>query len=418
MSPLEKKPDENSKTGFKARFKNTNPWLKSSSRVSLIRDLDDRYDKLIFVSLVFGGIFLIISTRIIGDNISSNIGLGFFDWLAITLAVFLIAGYAFFVYLTSSRSSLSIDRASDNVYYLGLLYTLASLSYSLIKLGGIVSIGAEPNGEEASKGLLILSLLPDFGLALASTIAGIFSRVLLQQMRGDTVDVEGEARLELGEAARSLRSNIQTIVSDLKILSTTVSASLQEVNKEMIKSINLTADENVKIIKKVADELNQLTENTDAQVKKMGEFTEKTTENTNKIIIQIMKQLEDSSRLPDSLNQKIKVSVDRLDEMNETIINNNTKNGEAVKVVLESMKEVLNYLNKVDIGRLSDQLNVTHSSLNEFNNKMSSVNTDITESSTISRTFTQQQRDAAEVTKKYLDVLEEASNKISVILKG
>ena len=94
---------------------------------------------------------------------------------------------------------MSIDRASDNVYYLGLLYTLASLSYSLIKLGGIVSTSTE------SKGLSIISLLPDFGLALASTIAGIFCRVLLQQMRGDVVDVESEARIELGEASRAFK---------------------------------------------------------------------------------------------------------------------------------------------------------------------------------------------------------------------
>ena len=117
-----------------------------ASRVPLIRDIDDRYDKQIFISLVAGGIIILLATRLVGDLIFANSGIGFFDILAIILAVFFIMGYAAFIYASSSRSSLSIDRASDNVYYLGLLYTLTSLGYSLIKLGFAITVDPVTRG--------------------------------------------------------------------------------------------------------------------------------------------------------------------------------------------------------------------------------------------------------------------------------
>ena len=44
--------------------------------------------------------------------------------------------------------------------------------------------------ETGKNSLLVLSLLPDFGLALFSTIGGIVGRIVLQQMQNDPMEVD------------------------------------------------------------------------------------------------------------------------------------------------------------------------------------------------------------------------------------
>ena len=389
-----------------------------SSRVSLVRDLDDKHDKTIFISLVFGGILLILLTRMLGDSFSTTIGISGFDWLAIIFAVGMILGYSTFVYISASRSSLSIDRASDNVYYLGLLYTLASLSYSLVKLGGIVSMGSEQTAEASSRGVMVLSLLPDFGLALASTIAGIFFRVLLQQMRGDVVDVESEVRVELGEAARSLRSNLLNIVADLKILSTSVSESLREVNEEMTRTLKENADENAKVIKDVITEFKLLSKSTDTQIKKMGQFTEKTTNAVEAILSEIGRQLEASAQTPQLLNDEIQRTINKLEEMTDKISANTERNEEATTASLKITSEIIDNMNKIDLGDVSNRLEEIRGSITDFNGKIVEINSELEASSEIAKQFTSQQKDAGDVTDRYLNVLDKAANKMNTILKG
>jgi hypothetical protein len=88
------------------------------------------------------------------------------------------------------RLRLRNDQAGDNLYYLGFLFTLVSLSASLVEF--TVSGGAQ-------------YIIKNFGIALATTILGVMLRVGFSQMRRDPIEVERQARLELAEASRRLR---------------------------------------------------------------------------------------------------------------------------------------------------------------------------------------------------------------------
>jgi len=82
------------------------------------------------------------------------------------------------------------DQAGDNLYYLGFLFTLTSLGVSLWQFN--VNDGGE-------------SIVTNFGIAIASTILGVALRVVFNQMRQDPVEVERTARLELADAARRVK---------------------------------------------------------------------------------------------------------------------------------------------------------------------------------------------------------------------
>jgi methyl-accepting chemotaxis protein len=89
------------------------------------------------------------------------------------------------------------DQLGDNCYYLGFLFTLASLAYALYQFG--VSGSVE-------------QIVANFGLALGSTITGILLRVLINQARRDVLETEQDARMALAEAVVRLRTEIDDAV--------------------------------------------------------------------------------------------------------------------------------------------------------------------------------------------------------------
>ena len=89
------------------------------------------------------------------------------------------------------------DQSGDNLYYMGFLFTLTSLGVSLYQFS------ATNAAEE---------IVQNFGIAIASTIAGIGLRVIFNQMRRDPIEVERTMRLELAEAARRVRRELDSSV--------------------------------------------------------------------------------------------------------------------------------------------------------------------------------------------------------------
>lgn len=263
------------------------------------RRLGDENDKLAFGLAFFGGIFAIISIRLFSDMVSGNKGISLLDVFAIVVAVAVIAGYVAFILASKNRSGVSVDRASDNVYYLGLLFTLSSLAYSLIKLSFFGM-----SGEGVASAKQVLTLLPDFGLALFSTIAGIFGRIFLQQMRNDPMDVETEAREELGIAIRQLRETIGQVVSNLNGLSSQMSVTMTEMNNNVAQTLERSAVQNTGVINDVANEVGQLSQRLRDQVQEVTNFTTSSTSQFNDLIGNMRTQFSGFGEVPDVLGQK------------------------------------------------------------------------------------------------------------------
>src|SRR5512138_80081 len=112
------------------------------------------------------------------------------------------------------RYRLRDDRAGDNLYYLGFLFTLISLGYSLWSFSGEVDSTQQ--------------IIENFGLALATTIIGLALRILFNQMREDHTDVERQARLSLGEAVSRLKAELDVSVTELALFRHSTQQSLAE----------------------------------------------------------------------------------------------------------------------------------------------------------------------------------------------
>ncbi|OCC05804.1 hypothetical protein BA190_06110 [Labrys sp. WJW] len=120
-------------------------------------------------------------------------------FLVTSVPVAVMVVYALVIVLLR-RFRLRLDQAGDNIYYMGFLFTLTSLGVSLYQFQ------AEGAVEE---------IVRNFGVAIASTIAGVALRVLFGQMRQDPYEVELASRLELSEATRRVRRELDTIVIEI-----------------------------------------------------------------------------------------------------------------------------------------------------------------------------------------------------------
>ena len=91
-------------------------------------------------------------------------------WIAAFVAAGVVLALTVYYVLNDEDAP---EEEGDNVYYLGLLFTLVSLMFTLLEL-----FGGDTDGERNAE--KIRALLENFGIALTSTIAGIACRVAVQ----------------------------------------------------------------------------------------------------------------------------------------------------------------------------------------------------------------------------------------------
>jgi hypothetical protein len=140
--------------------------------------------------LLFFGVVIVGSSYIIISKLND------FGAFAVTsVPVLIMIGYA--LLLGARLFRLRDDQSGDNLYYMGFLFTLTSLAVSLYQFSSAGS--AE-------------QIVQNFGIAIASTIAGITLRIIFNQMRRDPVEVESTARLELAEASRRVKRELESAI--------------------------------------------------------------------------------------------------------------------------------------------------------------------------------------------------------------
>lgn len=127
-------------------------------------------------------------------------------WIAAVLAVAIIAAAGWWYRFRDELRAEQAQTAGDNLYYLGLLFTLVSLILALIQLF-VLDRGAAVD-ERAYE------LIGNFGVALFSTVAGILARIL---MHSEYAEDREEALAYHGEPGRTNDSVAQdTLAQDIR----------------------------------------------------------------------------------------------------------------------------------------------------------------------------------------------------------
>ena len=157
-----------------------------------------------FILAVGGALLLTVLFGFLGP------GLPLFSLVAPSLVmVAVMIGYRSYCL---NRLGMDRHEAGDNIYYLGFLFTIASLISGLFVLG----FHLRP-GENAAREAIV-SFLPAFGVALVTTLLGVTMRVLLTQRGGDADAYEREMRQRLQDAALELTRQADAATGQLEQL--------------------------------------------------------------------------------------------------------------------------------------------------------------------------------------------------------
>jgi methyl-accepting chemotaxis protein len=165
---------------------------------------------LFFFSLVIGIVAIILLKKIGAHQVTVTV--------APVMVMFAYAAIIFF----SRKLRLRLDQAGDNLYYLGFLFTLTSLAYSLLEFG------------KAANNSLIIT---NFGIAIWTTITGLALRVLFNQMRTDPIETENLARAELGDASRNLRMELDNAAREFSMFRRSIQQMTEEAFQELQKTL-------------------------------------------------------------------------------------------------------------------------------------------------------------------------------------
>jgi hypothetical protein len=174
------------------------------------RFFSDMPDRGLFVAVALLGFVAVCVLKVRGHD--PNIV------AALTVALMVAYGTtAFQIPLVRMR----LDRLGDNFYYLGFIFTLASLSAALLQLQG---------------GVRIEELLGSFGIALVTTIVGIAGRVLFVQLRSEVDDIEEHVRHDLAAASADLRAQLSAAIRDFETFRTGLFQTLNETQEQFTKA--------------------------------------------------------------------------------------------------------------------------------------------------------------------------------------
>jgi methyl-accepting chemotaxis protein len=182
------------------------------------RFVDDMPDKGLFllVAVIGFGAILWLKTHNVGSGAIIRLSS---DHIAL-LAVALMLIYGLFA-MQITQVRIRPDRLGDNFYYLGFIFTLASLSAALMQFRG---------------GVKVDDLVGSFGIALVTTIVGIVGRVVFLQMRSELDDVEEAVRRDLAATASELKAQLGSTIREFEVFRTTLLQSMTETQQECAKT--------------------------------------------------------------------------------------------------------------------------------------------------------------------------------------
>jgi len=195
------------------------------------------------------------------------------------LVVPIVIVYGIFVFFKKSQDK----NAADSVYYLGFIFTLSSLFFSLIPL---VFMGEGSLGEDAH---VMSQILSSFSVALSSTFVALIIRTVIIQYFNESEDSDADIEtalnkliLSLAVAENNLQETLSSFCKTLSESSINMNKSFSDSSKNMNKSFKLLStnvDNNNVQINKVLSESASVVEKNNSAYAKYGELI---TENNSK----------------------------------------------------------------------------------------------------------------------------------------
>ncbi len=273
-------------------------------------------------AVVFGSIFILAS--VYARTAILSIGLP----LAIMVA------YIYLV-VTGQDASITREQKADSCYYLGFIFTLVAMIAALLNL----SFSEENYAER------LTAIIPNFGLALVTTIVGLVVRIIWLQLQASTID----------DAESLLVDKIKRGAEELGQQSGRINAGLKKVADD-IENISLPSDIVVRLF---TNAMNKITESADALSDSVDAASERFGQMLKDLDIpdEVVKNLGGVSQAAEDLDKKLVALGNNAEEIQGKIGSLGTIQG--------SLSEVVAGINR-SVGDLSQAFNKYRDQINQL----------------------------------------------------
>ena len=206
---------------------------------SFFDKIDDSYIKIIFfITYVIGAVIIFLNPIFLGEFTSAFL-------LTVLMVSYLIS---ILVVKKKTNTFIRDEQMGDSFYYLGFLFTLTALVFSLFSLG--------TDG--------IDNLLKKFGVAITTTLIGLIGRIIMSQFRESLDEIKEKAESQITTAARKLNVQLESSINILREQSIIIAKSTDKTLQDSSLSLRRFMEENNKILqdstnqsKNVIDEFNK-----------------------------------------------------------------------------------------------------------------------------------------------------------------
>ena len=206
---------------------------------SFFDKIDDSSIKILFfITYVIGAVITFLNPNFLGEFTSA---------LLLTVLMF---GYLASIFIVKKKTSSFIrdEQMGDSFYYLGFLFTLTALVFSLFNLG--------------TEG--VNDLLKKFGVAITTTLIGLIGRIIFSQFRESLDEMKEKAESQISAAARKLNVQLESSINILREQSIIIAKNTDKTLQDSSLSLRRFMEENNKILqdstnqsKNVIDEFNK-----------------------------------------------------------------------------------------------------------------------------------------------------------------
>ncbi len=290
-------------------------------RIKAVERAADNSAPVIFGIFTCLGVAFIIGAKAWGQS----------PFIVTTVPVLLMGAYAAMIVFARGLR-LRSDQTGDNFYYMGFIFTLVSLGTSLYQY---------------SSGGGVDDIIRNFGVAVASTIAGIVLRIMFNQVRRDPIEFEAASRLDLAEASRKVRRELDGIQYEIAHSRRSSQQMAQETFDEtrtQLVAMGKAAAEAVEAIRAAAV---TGVEGTAEQIS--GNYSSP----------EVKRQLDRNSKSLERVNTKLEQATETLANAAETFANRLAQTQTPDKVVEVHMQPAIDALQKTiadAFDRMTEQL--------------------------------------------------------------
>ena len=227
-----------------------------------------KLDKSIFLIMFLAGISGLLFLKLVSP----------ITWIYVLWPAACLTVYFFY----SLARGIRLLNPADSIYFLGFLFSLTSISMALYEFTTEQDIN---------------SIIRNFGLALTTTILGLFFRVMYSQLVISSDDAEQQSRINIISATHEFESHLISAVTSIHNFEQGLGVSLDESKKRIIKLLDEISNVIV-TMKDHSEKIKSESANYEDYIHAAIALLKNTSEVSGELQSQILSQLKLSERLP------------------------------------------------------------------------------------------------------------------------